>query len=139
MRALTTLAVALSLAVPAMAQPLKDYPNIEALTLKLKANPAMSADRPSGGPQAQPVALMDVGAAAAAKAGWNPYKMAVCIAGIYEGNQYIAAAATTGEAIVTQSTYALGIIAANCASGKTFWAYLEADLATVSAIGSYPP
>jgi hypothetical protein len=138
MRILTALALTLALASPAMAQALKDHPNVEALALKLKANPAMAADKPNGGPQVQPMALMDPGAAAAPKAGWNNYSMGVCIAAIAGGEQFLAAIATTGEAMVTQSTYALGVVAANCASGKTFWVYLENDLQTITAIGSYP-
>jgi len=135
MRVLTLLA--LIFALPAMAQPYKDMPQIEGLAARLNA-PQMAADKPAGGPQNKPMALMDPGVATAAKAGWNSYSMGVCIAGIYQGNEFIAALATTGEAMITQSTYALGVVAANCASGKTFWVYLEADLSTVSAIGSYP-
>ena len=136
---LRILAVAMLLfSVPAMAQPLADYPQIEALTLKLKGNPGMAADAPSGGPQSKPVGLMDVGPAKAVKAGWNSFSMSVCIAAIAGGEQFIAAIATTGETMVTTSMYALGIVAANCASGKTFWVYLENDLSTITAIGSYP-
>jgi len=137
MRALIV-ALLLGLSAQAMAQPMTDYPQIEALALKLKGNPGMAADAPTGGPQAKPVALLDPGPAKAVRAGWNPYSMAVCIAAITGGEQYIAAQATTGEAMVTQSTYALGIVAANCASGKTFWVYVESDLSTITAIGSYP-
>lgn len=131
-------ATLLAFSAPAMAQPLTDHPQIEALALKLKGNPGMAADAPSGGPQAKPMGLMDPGPAKATRAGWNSYAMGVCIAAITGGEQYIAALATTGEAMVTQSTYALGIVAANCASGKTFWVYVENDLTTITAIGSYP-
>ncbi len=131
-------AMLLALSAPAMAQPLADHPQVEALALKLKGNPGTAADGPAGGPQAKPMGLMDPGTAKAVKAGWNSFSMSVCIAGIINGNEFIAAMATTGEAMVTQSVYALGIVAANCASGKTFWAYLENDLSTISAIGSYP-
>jgi len=74
----------------------------------------------------------------AASVGWNAYTMSACIAFVYGSNQYNLAYFTTGAAFVTQSSYAIPIIAANCASGKIFLVYLESDRSTVTAVASYP-
>ena len=150
MRVLSTVALVALLSYPAssqenftsdaakMAPPFK---GIEVLALQLKATPGTATDAPSGQPTPR-IGLIGSAAdgvtAAAAAPGWNSYTMSVCLAGIYGDQQYIAAIVSTGEAMVTTSTYALGIVAANCASGKTFWVYLEADRKTVSGIASYP-
>lgn len=141
-------AALLALAAPAMAQDnittepnLSPFQGIEALAFKLVGNPGIAADAPSGPPKPKVGIIgsaVDGSPAKATAQGWNAYTMSVCLAGIYGDQQYIAAIVSTGEAMVTTSTYALGIIAANCASGKTFWLYLEGDKQTVTGIASYP-
>ena len=139
-------ATLLALTAPAMAQDNASmdpspFQGIEALAFKLKGNPGIAADAPSGPPKPKVGIIGSAADGTPAKAvaqGWNAYTMSVCLAGIYGDQQYIAAIVSTGEAMVTTSTYALGIIAANCASGKTFWLYLEGDKQTVTGIASYP-
>ncbi len=74
----------------------------------------------------------------AASAGWNALTMTACIAFVYGSNQYNLAYFSTGAAFVTQSSYAIPVLAANCASGKIFLVYLESDRTTVTAVASYP-
>lgn len=74
----------------------------------------------------------------AASVGWNALTMTACIAFVYGSNQYNLAYFSTGAAFVTQSSYAIPVLAANCASGKIFLVYLESDRSTVTAVASYP-
>jgi len=150
------IALALGLALPAEAQPLDQIHRlVEQLQARNRAPAAaMAAEvvegtegaerRGSMAPRTAPVlglvgsSVAEDVSAPAVTAGWNPFSMAVCIAGVVGSEQFVAAITTTSAVVVTQSNYATPVIAANCASGRTFWVYLERDLTTVSAIASYP-
>lgn len=95
--------------------------------------------QPTLGIISQPAQLAaDKGPTVAAAVGWNAYTMTACIAFVYGSSQYNLAYFSTGAAFITQSSYAIPIIAANCASGKTFLVYIESDGTTVTAVASYP-
>jgi len=139
MRVIALLFVCL-LSIPAMAQPTPETINnlverLNALTHRPQA--AMSAD--GGVPETKPVLGVvgpeAEGATRPAATGWNSDVMRVCIAAIIGSNQYVVVGLASGNAAATQSTVAIPVIAANCASGKTFFYYLEAN-GSVSAIAS---
>lgn len=115
---------------------------VQGLALQLDAlthRPAMAAD---GGAPPRP-AIGIVGPAsdgpahpAAVTAGWNTFTMTACMAIVAGSQQYDVAYLSNGSAFVTQSSYAVPIIAANCASGGSFLIYFESNLTTISAIAS---
>ena len=145
MRALILLAVLMGLAAPAQAQ---DIPSgVLSLVERLEAArnaPQMMADGKAAAPKpvlgligpAYPSAAGDKVEAPAA-AGWVYYRLSVCGAAIVGGNEYTFIITTSGLAAASSSTHAIGVVAANCSSGRTFAVYVEADGQTVTAIGSF--
>jgi hypothetical protein len=144
--AMLLLAVILGLAMPAQAQ---DIPSgVRALIDRMeaaRAAPPMAVDAGPGSPRAAPLMLIGPAEAqpsadrmeSAATAGWVYYRLSVCGAAIVGNEQYTFIITTNGLVAASQSSYAMGVIAANCASGKTFAVYIEADGQTVTAIGSF--
>ena len=144
MRVLTLLAVLIGLAFPAQAQEQSIPSGVMALMERMDAAakaPQMMAD---GAPQKRALAMVgpayDKPAAdpeTPRAAGWVYYRLSVCGAAIVNGNEYTFIITTSGLAAASSSTHVIGVVAANCASGRTFAVYVEADGQTVSAIGSF--
>lgn len=143
MRLLAAVFAVVLLALPATAQ--MQPPGVPALVEQLERRLAPPAVADGAKAPAKLIGLFGPAAPAAADkngtsagtAGWMTFHMTTCGAAIHGTSQYMFAFTTSGASLVTQNEFALPVLAANCASGKSLLIYIEADGRTVTGIASY--